>query len=100
MKTSTFIIALAIYSMAVLPGHASELTNNGAPKFDFDAVNKASDNFNLSHLDIYVRVNYDELQFLKLDAGFKASYEIIVTILVKSGRPIDARDAREEILTE
>lgn len=100
MKTSTFIIALAIYSMAVLPGHSSELTNNGAPKFDFDAVNTASDNFNLSHLDIYVRVNYDELQFLKLDAGFKASYEIIVTILDKSGRPIDARDAREEILTE
>ncbi len=100
MKTSKLIIALIIFSVAALPISASELKTEDHPKFDFDAVNTASDNFNLSHLDIYVRVNFDELQFLKSDDGFRASYEIIVSILDKSGHPIDVKDAREEILTE
>jgi GWxTD domain-containing protein len=78
---------------------ASERVSSGTPKFDLDIINTTSSNLNLSHLDIYVKINYDDLQFIKADTMFRARYEVTVTMLDKSGKPMDVKEAREEINT-
>ncbi len=79
---------------------ASAIATNDAPLFNFDAINLASENLDLSRLDLYVKIHYDELQFTKQEDGFHAKYEIIVAILDESGKPVDVKDLREEIATQ
>lgn len=101
MKNLTLTIVgagMAFCSLAA-PVVTSELVTNDAPLFNFDTINLASENLDLSHLDLYVKIHHDELQFTKQDDGFHAKYEIIVAILDESGKPVEVKDLREEVVT-
>ena len=51
------------------------------PNYYLDMVNVRSDKPNQSRLDVYIKVPYDELQFLKTPSdSFRAKYEVTVVI--------------------
>jgi len=50
-----------LYSQAEM---SSYVESHESAFFDIDAVNMASENNNLSRLDLYVKITYDELQFI------------------------------------
>lgn len=53
-----------------------------AVTFYHDIVNHASsEDLSKNRIDIYVEVVYDDLQFVKLDEGFQASYELSAVIM-------------------
>ncbi len=56
------------------------------PAFHDDIVALAvPDDFSMNRLNVYVEVAYDELQFVKLEDGYQASYEISVVIFDQDG---------------
>jgi len=97
------IVISAIF-MGLDVGATAAFSNFSEPSdsllFDVDVVNLAVENSELSRLDLYIRINYDELQFVKVNDQFRARYEVIVNILDKSGKPVDGRDLRQEVLAD
>ena len=68
-----------------------------APNFYYETVtSRASDGMG-TNLDIYVKISYDELQFLKSGNTFTAKYEISVIIFNASGDQQDGRTVEELI---
>ncbi|MFQ5601650.1 MAG: GWxTD domain-containing protein [bacterium] len=60
----------------------------------------ASENFELSRLDIYIRITYDELQFIKTeDASFRADYEVTIDIFDSKGKSIDGKNLQDNVIT-
>jgi GWxTD domain-containing protein len=70
------------------------------PDFYYDIINNASDKPGQSHIDIYVEISYDELQFLKVDSGFKAQCELSATIFDKDKDQIDGKTWQEELFVK
>ncbi len=74
--------------------------SDDAPEYDSDIINLISKDSNLSRLDLFVKTNYDELQFLKTDIDdFRAVYEISVIFYDKFDKQVDRKVWQEEVLT-
>jgi len=59
--------------------------------FDVEYVNVASDSANLSRLNVYLRIVYDEVQFIKASKdSFRAQYKATITMLDTSGAGVDS----------
>ena len=71
------------------------------PQVHIDANNVASpSDYEHSRLNLYAEVMYDDLQFVKNDSGFAASYEIAVVIKDKDGDQVDGKIWKEELSVE
>ena len=67
--------------------------------FDIDAVNTASENNNLSRLDLYIKITYDNLQFIKSqDGNFLAAYEVSVDVFDEAGERVDGKIWQEDAI--
>ena len=69
-----------------------------APFFDVKIFNKASTDLHLSHLDLYIKVFYNELQFVKSDDKFKAQFEILVSVFDTTGKFVDSDKIKQELM--
>lgn len=67
------------------------------PTFHYDLVNVASPDSTLSRLHVYLKIAFDELQFIVKEEEFRASYEFSVVIYDKDGNQIDGRIEDEEV---
>ena len=70
------------------------------PNFHHEAVTSYSENDTATLLDIYIKIAYDELQFVKHNESFRANYEISVVILDASGDRQDGKVEKKTIDVE
>lgn len=72
----------------------------GLPDFFFDVVNVESKEKGLSKINVYIKIAYDELQFLVEDSIYRASYEVSVVIFDEKGEQADGEIWQEEVVTD
>ncbi|MCH7955046.1 MAG: hypothetical protein IIC40_04810, partial [Candidatus Marinimicrobia bacterium] len=58
---------------------------NEVPNFYYETITSRASDGKGTNLDIYVKISYDELQFIKSKNSFTAKYEISVIIFDASG---------------
>ena len=78
--------------------HVAAFDVSGVPDFYFDAVSFAHDSNALTKLDVYVKVPYDDLQFVKVKEKFQARYEVSAVIFGEDGDQTDGMIWREKIV--
>ena len=66
------------------------------PTFHYDLVNVASPDPELSRLQVYLKIAFDELQFTISEEEFHAKYDVSVIIYDKDGNQIDGQLQEEE----
>ena len=76
------------------------LTTPEVPNFHYEAVTSYAGNENETLLDVYIKISYDELQFVKIKESYRASYEISVVIFDASGDQQDGKIEKEMIEVE
>lgn len=87
-----FYAAKLLAQAEMVPYHLYEL-----PTFHYDVVNVASPDPNLSRIQIFLKIAFDELQFTMTDTNFYASYEIAAVLYDKSGNQFDGKTQQEEV---
>ncbi len=70
------------------------------PTFHYDLVNVASPDPELSRLQVYLKIAFDELQFTVEEEQFQANYEISVVIYDKRGNQVDGKIEEEEVTAQ
>lgn len=70
------------------------------PTFHYDLVNVASPDAELSRLQVYLKIAFDELQFILSEEQFQAAYEISVVIYDTKGNQIDGQLEEQEVTAE
>lgn len=70
------------------------------PNFYYDLVNVASPDSDLSRLQIYVKIAYENLQFTLVEGRYQAQYEISAIIFDRDGNQIDGRTEEEKVEVE
>jgi len=68
--------------------------------FHYDLVNVASPDSTLSRLQVYFKIAFDELQFIRSEEQFLANYEVSVVIYDKKGNQIDGKIEEEAVNAE
>lgn len=67
------------------------------PTFHYDLVNVASPDPNLSRLQVYLKIAFDELLFTLSEELYQANYDISVVIYDKKGNQIDGKIEEETV---
>jgi GWxTD domain-containing protein len=70
------------------------------PNFYYDLVNVASPDSELSRLQIYVKIAYENLQFMQVEGRYQAQYEISAIIFDRDGNQVDGRTEDETVTVE
>jgi len=70
------------------------------PMFHYDLVNVASPDPELSRLQLYLKIAFDELQFTLSEEQFQANYEVSVVIYDKDGNQVDGKIEDEEVTAD
>lgn len=102
MKNNLYLIFAILLMFAFSNAFAqAEMRNydevNG-PRINYDISNVAvPDHPELSRVNVYVEIKYDELQFVKMPDGYEASYETSVLFLDKDGDQADGKIWKEEV---
>ena len=58
----------------------------GTPDFFYDIVSFAKESKDSTSVSVYTKIRFDELQFVKADPGFSASYELVIQFLDEDER--------------
>ncbi|MBN2410355.1 GWxTD domain-containing protein [candidate division KSB1 bacterium] len=76
----------------------SQTLEKKGPSYNIDIANTAvPDNFDMSRLNIYFQIVYDELQFIKIQDGFEANYEVTVIVYDDDEFQVDGKLWKETI---
>ncbi len=62
-----------------------------APNFYYDVVTYSDEDTSKSILSISIKIVYDELQFVRTDTGYQASYELSATVFDRMGHHADSK---------
>jgi len=97
-KLTLVILCLLISNGSIL-GQAdmNRFRGSGMPVFHCDVVNVDSPQPEMSRLFIYIKIAFDELQFLREDSLFRAKYEVSVVIADKKNFQVDGKVWEEEL---
>jgi len=74
-----------------------QTVNPNVPDFQLETITTASSENDLTNLDVYLKIAYDELQFIKYNNIFRATYELSITIFDASGDRQEGRVIRDTI---
>ncbi len=104
MKAKYFInVVITMVSWFVLKQHEvmaqAEMAQSqlfDLPTFHYDLVNVASPDPELSRLQVYLKIAFDELQFTVSEEQFHANYDVSVVIYDKDDNQIDGQLQEEE----
>lgn len=95
-QKSFFLVLLVIIGMPILG--FSSIVSDVTPIFQLDTVNLAAGDPQFSRLNIYIKITYDELQFIKPSKDkFMAQYETTITVLDKNGKKVDKKSFKDEV---
>jgi GWxTD domain-containing protein len=102
-KRISVILLFYFFALSSVLGQTemTQSVESRRPEVHIDANNVAPpSNFEHSRLNLYAEVMYDDLQFVKSDSGFEASYEIAVVIKDKDGEQVDGKIWKEDLLVD
>lgn len=93
------ILALLLgFATAALSPSESVAADADTLSFHAELVNFASDTSDLSRLDIYTRVNFDDVQFIKTPEGtFSGQYDVSASVYDDSGELVTGKTLRETV---
>ena len=94
----TILIFFIVTNLSAQRGRGKGLKELGAPYFSVSAPGYPTETVDSARLDVYVRVPYDAIQFVKKGDLFEAKYEITVTLLDKDDDQIE-RQIKEFVST-
>ncbi|MBN1893053.1 GWxTD domain-containing protein [bacterium] len=63
------------------------------PNFFYDYIVQAAPDTGRCQLQVFTKIAYDELQFLKQDSLYTASYEVSITVFDRTGEQAEAKSA-------
>ena len=72
----------------------------GVPFYYYDVVTRAAADPKMTVLQLYTKIAYDELQFVKMDDTYHAEYEMSVTIFNQQGGQADGKIVKNEIMAD
>jgi GWxTD domain-containing protein len=70
----------------------------GVPRFNCDVVVKAG--ADSAVLTAFTRVAYDQFGFTRDSSGYRAGFELVVTVLDTLGHSVDSRQMKKELTTD
>jgi len=88
---NTICIKLPILLLSLIPSFLSAQTEMRqtkitiGPNYKVESITTAASEENLTNLDIYIKIAYDELQFIKFNELYRATYELSIIIYDESG---------------
>lgn len=83
-----FVLISIVFSESYAQGRLRKTKELGAPQFSVSALGFPMTSPDSARLEVYVRVPYDAIQFVKQGNLFSAAYEVSVTILDDEGDQI------------
>ena len=94
-----FILVWSVYDQHEAMAQAEMVQSRlyDLPTFHYDLVNVASPDPELSRLQVYLKIAFDELQFTISEEQYQANYEISVVIYDNKGNQIDGKIEEEEV---
>lgn len=98
-----FIMAILSFwwSTALSLQHFKEpIDSRDSPVFEVDLVNLASKEPGASRMDLYIRVPYSELQFIKSNDEFKAQFRISISVFDNARKFMDSETIKEEVIAD
>ena len=103
---NTICINILILLFSLIPSALSaqtemlETINSIVPNFQVETITTASLEEDLTNLDVYTKIAYDELQFIKFNKKFRAIYELSIIIYDELGDRQDGKVIRDTITIE
>ena len=99
------IIAILLWSVfcqreAIAQAEMVQSRMYDLPTFHYDLVNVASPDPELSRLQVYLKIAFDELQFTLSEEQFQAKFEISVVLYDKKGNQVDGKIEEEDVVAE
>ncbi|MGA7160125.1 MAG: GWxTD domain-containing protein [Bacteroidota bacterium] len=91
-----FLISQFISLRAQEERRAEHLVTDN-PDYYLDAMSFRSDDSSAARIDIYAQVPFNELQFVTVDSGFIARYEITIDILTLDGNAVLEKTWNQEV---
>ena len=67
------------------------------PNFELSAANVAADRPEQSRLVVFVKVLFDDVQFVKVEDRFLAEYEVVVDVFDEDGVSVTGKTVKEEV---
>lgn len=100
MKRFLWMVLTGWLLAGSLPAQPADLPfakDEDIPDFFYDATTSASPDSGKAALSVHVKILYDEFQFLRDSAGYKARYELSATVFDQKGEQTDGRILEKEI---
>ncbi|MFQ6618071.1 MAG: GWxTD domain-containing protein, partial [Fidelibacterota bacterium] len=95
------LLALLTWSSVSLSQENFPIFRNlGIPNFYYDVAQFKSDVPKKTKFEVFIKIPYDDLQFIKEDYGYKAQYEVSIIIFDESGEQADGKIWKEEIFVD
>lgn len=98
IKKKKIFLTLIVIGLALLGNRL--MAFNDAPLFKLDMVNMASEDMQLSRLEMYVKIVYSELQFIKSDEQFLAQYEVTAVVTDENDKQVDSQKYKDKVLLD
>jgi len=70
------------------------------PNFLYDYIVQAAPGMGKCHLQVFTKIALDELQFLKQDSVYTASYEVAVTVFDRMGEQAEAKSTEKHVTVD
>ncbi|HDR90771.1 MAG TPA: hypothetical protein ENN75_00825, partial [candidate division Zixibacteria bacterium] len=99
MKVFLIAILTILAGISTLPAQRMPADGLGAPVFEETIGYFPGDSAGLSNLEVYLKIPYDRLQFLKVSDGYYASFEVLLAIY-DGKRLISRFDRRDSVYAE
>jgi GWxTD domain-containing protein len=96
---SILALILFLFPSPALVQNAGQFRSEGSPNFFCELVNLVPKNFSQSRLTVMVSILYDELQFVRTEEGFRAQYEISISVADKHGEWVTGKEFKQTIKT-
>ncbi|MCF7879667.1 MAG: GWxTD domain-containing protein [Candidatus Marinimicrobia bacterium] len=78
----------------------SKMREPGTPVYHTEVIRYPTANADSSRITVYVKMPYDNLQFVKFDSVYRAKYEISLVLFDREGIQADSRIDRQNIEVE
>jgi len=93
----TFLLLVWFGIPNAQPQFQPQLHEPGTPFYHVDVARFPTEVQDTSQVQVFIRVPYDDLQFVKYDSVYRASYEVSIVVFDKEGIQADGEIRRHEV---
>jgi GWxTD domain-containing protein len=94
-----FILIIVIPLFAQLPEYTT-IQEEGVPQFSFDLHTKASEDTGYTNVQVFMKIAFDELQFIHKEEKYEANYELTVSFFDLEGTQIDGKIIKKQVIVD